>query len=1131
MRSAILLTAVLAILIPLATRAAGTPDAGRVVVHTAWSPTALYLAFQADDPMVVGDQTSPSSQAWLDDAVAVYLDLDPTDGDVLNENCVRVIVSAAGGVAVQRGKDGAWADDPAWFIPSRHGTIRYGVQVNGKINDPTAIDKGYQVELALAWGLLRALPPIRKQPTDELPAVGFALACYSQGETQSVSCWPRELTEADLEHPARWGRLQFTQNLRPIVSLEPLATATLIQGAPVIDGKPEGVEWMTAGVCIIPKRQGAPAIAPAPGRQAVSLVTVWYSLDPASGPASHQPLEPILPGLGPDTPLYHLQQLREIRRAGIDALAVVLPVGGIAPEATRARLAALANALADHDRANSAQFFTDTPLLMPLIDIRDGATPALAQQALDDFYLLTPPQFRLMVPDANGQWCYPVAGAASTGQANAYPPLSLLGLTLRQHWGMPVGWLLDTAWPGAKETDGVLTRCAWNPAAGVQIGDGPMRTALIAPGVDAGKSRFVSRRAGEFYRNGWLKVKTARPDFILIRSWNDFTDGTDIAPSRRFGTQYRDDTRLHTIELIKGREFGVRVLRQNLPAVLAPGKRYPVDMIMKNGGTERMAARAGFRVEYRLLRSDRLVAKGIATESIALLELAAARLRFVLPTLQGKNKMLPAGQYTLCLDFRRNKIAQISLPMMTDTVWTVSTPITIGEGNAQALAAECEAPGIVPAGTTAPISVALRLPEKGVGRKPRFAFHARWADANGRPLPDESALAAKGSPAPGEIGTFTGTLPPAPAQAGWYQVRVEMSQAGSPPVPVHAALVRVTEADLRGILLNISLPDRIGGDENEVEVPVALRNEGRSDWPAGAAAITYQWLSWDGRPLPDAAGSVPLEEGVRAGGATAARIMLPLPPGAGPRRCAFGISCGGQAVTLTMNPTELAHPVRATVLRTERFQQVDLSRAFTPRDYGAQSATLPIGAGLDGRGDLFPLEEFLPDATRSPYGYQAGYGQGADPAPAFRDVPFYLPPAKDGRTAVVRAAGQEIALPAINAAALYLAAVNTYNNEPCELIIRYAEGEEQKVTVNMSHWLVAPQYGEAVLLRTRYLRTLRGDDWDWQGSVFAYRIPLDPQRTLAALVLPQQPQVYLFAATLTPVYKEEIPNARPRNTF
>ena len=56
---------------------AAPPDAGRVIAYTAWTPTLLYVAFRVDDRMVVGNQTLPASQPWLDDAVAVYLNLTP----------------------------------------------------------------------------------------------------------------------------------------------------------------------------------------------------------------------------------------------------------------------------------------------------------------------------------------------------------------------------------------------------------------------------------------------------------------------------------------------------------------------------------------------------------------------------------------------------------------------------------------------------------------------------------------------------------------------------------------------------------------------------------------------------------------------------------------------------------------------------------------------------------------------------------------------------------------------------------------------------------------------------------------------------------------------------------------------
>jgi hypothetical protein len=182
-----LLFCALTVLLGMVVHAADAPAPGRVTAYTLWSRSSLFVGLRVDDAMVVGNQTEPLSQPWLDDAVAIYLDLDPTDGDALNEKCVRVIISAAGGATVQRARNGIWQDDPIWFQYNPLGVIRYGVQVNGKINDNKAIDKGYHVEVGLNWQLLGVAPP-EQRVHGPLPAIGLAIACYSQGEMQAVSC-------------------------------------------------------------------------------------------------------------------------------------------------------------------------------------------------------------------------------------------------------------------------------------------------------------------------------------------------------------------------------------------------------------------------------------------------------------------------------------------------------------------------------------------------------------------------------------------------------------------------------------------------------------------------------------------------------------------------------------------------------------------------------------------------------------------------------------------------------------------------------------------------------------------------------------------------------------------------------
>ncbi len=120
-----------------------------------------------------------------------------------------MVISAAGGASVQCGDHGVWRDDPRWFQLSEHGTIRYGVKVAGKLNDPSGKSKGYTVAIGLSWELLGVDPPILEHITI---AAGYRVRAgvLFPGETQSVSCWPHSLHEDDLTKPAKWGLLQFT---------------------------------------------------------------------------------------------------------------------------------------------------------------------------------------------------------------------------------------------------------------------------------------------------------------------------------------------------------------------------------------------------------------------------------------------------------------------------------------------------------------------------------------------------------------------------------------------------------------------------------------------------------------------------------------------------------------------------------------------------------------------------------------------------------------------------------------------------------------------------------------------------------------------------------------------------------
>lgn len=89
--------------------------------------------------------------------------------------------------------------------------------------------------------------------------------------------------------------------------------------------------------------------------------------------------------------------------------------------------------------------------------------------------------------------------------------------------------------------DGV---CAWggalsfrNPGIG-EIGPGYNHSAV------PGRTPLVrEREGGKFYEDSWLKFLRRPSNFVMLETWNEFHEGTDIAESQEYGRQYIELTR------------------------------------------------------------------------------------------------------------------------------------------------------------------------------------------------------------------------------------------------------------------------------------------------------------------------------------------------------------------------------------------------------------------------------------------------------------------------------------------------------------------------------------------------------------------------------------------------------------
>jgi len=79
-------------------------------------------------------------------------------------------------------------------------------------------------------------------------------------------------------------------------------------------------------------------------------------------------------------------------------------------------------------------------------------------------------------------------------------------------------------------------------------GERRVDAATVSPGYDDSllnrdTAMVVDRVSGGFFESQWSAAVAARPDWILVTSWNEFWENTHIEPSVRYGRQYQLRTR------------------------------------------------------------------------------------------------------------------------------------------------------------------------------------------------------------------------------------------------------------------------------------------------------------------------------------------------------------------------------------------------------------------------------------------------------------------------------------------------------------------------------------------------------------------------------------------------------------
>jgi hypothetical protein len=89
--------------------------------------------------------------------------------------------------------------------------------------------------------------------------------------------------------------------------------------------------------------------------------------------------------------------------------------------------------------------------------------------------------------------------------------------------------------------------CAWGGALGLKHEEicelGPGYDHSAVPGR---KPLIVKRDGGRFYEANWIKFLRNPSSFVMLETWSEFHEGTDICESREYGRQYIDLTQKYT---------------------------------------------------------------------------------------------------------------------------------------------------------------------------------------------------------------------------------------------------------------------------------------------------------------------------------------------------------------------------------------------------------------------------------------------------------------------------------------------------------------------------------------------------------------------------------------------------------
>ncbi len=1155
---ALLLSATCAFALRLPEEATGP----RVLVYTLWSRQYLCLGARVPDTMLTGSSVAPMSAPEQDDAIEFCVEAPTAKGPA----AFRLAISAAGGMTVlRRDASGNWRTEPSWISGPK--TVKFAVVTDGTLNQPGDSDNGFVVEAAIPWEFLTG---------GDAPAsqrLGFNVVCWMQGESQGIASWsPMVRSEEEVGDAARWGSLIVSYGSAPTSASGSVIECPFAGITPFVDGRLAAEEWLTASTLAFYKPQ--PTFTPAPATSAkpagagtllavyrydwtgdmnrVGGAKLWASgLAPAT---PDQPKEACGPWYSYERVAWHRQELEEVTRAGIDVLLARYQGDEVSRQTwADTGLDRLTQALKER-RADGRTYplvgmMLDTAALQGA-DLKGDSGKRLLYGMIRDFFLHVPPEFRAQLgarPEEGRLGGVPILLGEPdrfTGWDGSF--LSYCDQRFGEDFGGGhIAWLGSSEW----QKGGVDGFYAWVRLAGkiglTQEAVGGATAMSVSPGycVPGAQGEMRSRKEGRGYRTDWQRIVASKPELVVINSWNDFANATEIAPSRQYGYAYVDMTQLFKARLGSELPHYLRLRQGAVPKVMKPGSTYLVEMLIENVGTEEVRTGGHITADYRIVsRADNaVVQERIGAQALVIAPGQTRRLPVEITTRDSQGKPLPPGEYLFSLAVMKTKVSYLRSKWFAKPIAELTVPITVGEPPArQATVISTSLPCAMETGTTESVVVRLRNEGGETWRVGTVKLSYHWLRYGGDlTAPSERARESvtwEGARAdlprdvaPGEVVSVmipvsatqpdgSPLSPPLADSLSHYRVQWDLVAGGDGWFSRGAGSLGEEAIGLAdrdwGVLLKTSTTPAEMTAGQTVEVGVTIANAGPRKWAASpelstaSTVLRGDWRQWDGRQTQWHAEPLPLSREVQPAETVTLKTKLTAPSVAGTYWLVWEVSGGeSKPMSSVMGRRDdlLAVPV---AVGGGKLRAVDLSSlvnvaAVTTDSYRTRG-------DFDGRGRSFPAECLPPDLSGAREDlYPAGYYGGAGLEP----VPFRFPDASSGVGGAVACAGQRIALGGSGVGSVYLLAASTSEQRSVEMVLNAVDGTSEQVPVTVRSWQQAAD-ARGIGAYAPYVRGLSGDDASAAACLYVLTVRSQKGSKAVSLELPRDPSIKILAVTV-----------------